>query len=425
MKNKKPKSTGNQKTKEICIRYYTYEGKKYIEVFVQKRDKKGQMKSRRSRFTESGTRISSLVVAEKIKASLRRQLEIELDRVTIHSWESWFNEAIMQMRAEGLRESTISNYKKNLEKWLDPSWGQRDLGSFTRDDVYHLLYESLPKKDASSSIRNNVHKGVHKIFEMALNQGEIIRNPAKGLRVKVTQDEGLALTSDEVEILLSKGRDINHEYYPHWVLALMTGMRNGELYALRWSDIDFTSGVIQVSRQFTSKDGVHLPKRGRKRTIDLSSELDSFLHQIKLKYGLAKQKMWSWSGNCNSNYGAARKKEYFVWDDLILPRMRSWKQGMQAAELKNFCRQIGIKEIKFHDLRATHITSLLSNGVAISKVMRQAGHSRMTTTDGYHRLAGVEVKGITQKLGYHVPTKTEEAKDCTDNVIQLFPNKST
>ena len=102
--------------------------------------------------------------------------------------------------------------------------------------------------------------------------------------------------------------------------------------------------------------------------------------------------------------------------------MRSWTLGAQAKELKEFCRKIGIREAKFHDLRATHITNLLSNGVSISKVMRQVGHSRMQTTDAYHRLAGVEIKGITENLGFSVPA-SQEVDD--GKVIDLFSRRTS
>ncbi len=54
--------------------------------------------------------------------------------------------------------------------------------------------------------------------------------------------------------------------------------------------------------------------------------------------------------------------------------------------------------------------------------MHQVGHSQLKTTDAYHRLAGVEVKGITGNLGFGVPCQNSESED---NVISLFPNRAT
>lgn len=417
----KESSKDNHRVKGICVSRYIYNGKTYLEVLIQKRDKRGRNRRRKARFTSSGKRITSLVVAEQVKAKLRRELESELGQVTTHSWATWFAKTIRQMRREGLKENTIVNCEKVMNKWLDIAWKEKDLESFSRDDVYKLIYEDAFKKGASDSIRHNIHKGVHKVFERAVECGEIKSNPARGIKVTVSRKEALVLTTKEVEVLLSSAKAVGHDYYPHWVLALMTGMRNGELYALRWHDIDFDAGIIQVFRQFTSKDGVHSPKRGKKRPIDLSPNLVSFLYEIKSLYGLSKQKLWAWKENDQSLNGEVKEKQYFVWDDLVLPRLSSWRNGMQAEELGDFCQKIGIKPIKFHDLRATHITNLLSNGVAISRVMKQVGHSRMSTTDGYNRLAGVEVKGVTSNLNYHIP-KTN-VTDTGAKVFQLFPNK--
>ncbi|MCP4912806.1 MAG: tyrosine-type recombinase/integrase [Oligoflexia bacterium] len=72
-----------------------------------------------------------------------------------------------------------------------------------------------------------------------------------------------------------------------------------------------------------------------------------------------------------------------------------------------FCRQIGITEIKFHDLRATFITNALTQGVSLPQVMSIVDHARTSTTDEYLRLAGVNVKGATDQISYSLPLKDE------------------
>lgn len=60
-------------------------------------------------------------------------------------------------------------------------------------------------------------------------------------------------------------------------------------------------------------------------------------------------------------------------DDLVLPRLDEWTNGMQAQVTKEFCEAIGVTPIKFHDLRATFITNLLASGVPLVKVMAIVG----------------------------------------------------
>ena len=427
------------KEKDVCIKNYTHGGKSYMEVIVQKRDKKGNKKKRTSRFTKSGKRISSLSAAESVKTQLRAELDELIGNRSVYTWSQWQKKALEDMRREGFKESTVQNYERILNKWIDPYWQEKSLSSFTRDDVYEFIHSYLDSRLASDWSRHNVYKAVRRFFEMAVEYGEIDRNPARGIRVHTPSEEGEVLTPGEVETLLLKAKQISHDYYPHWALALMTGMRNGELYALRWSNIDLEAGVIHVVEQFTNKDGIHLPKRGKKRPIDLNSELRMFLLNLKRAYGVQKERLWSWETDAQlvnrvvngketgeKVHKKIKVKKYFERDDLVLPRMRSWRQGMQAKELRVFCRQIGLREVKFHDLRATYITNLLSNGVAISKVMKQVGHSRMATTDSYHRLTGVEVKGVSDKLSYKMPLVDDHLDDENyENVVSLFPAKSS
>jgi integrase len=76
---------------------------------------------------------------------------------------------------------------------------------------------------------------------------------------------------------------------------------------------------------------------------------------------------------------------------------------MQAKVTRDFCKAIGVTQVKFHDLRATFITNLLSRDVPLAQVMSVVGHSDLDTTNVYMRKAGVEVKGSTESLGYKLP----------------------
>jgi integrase len=78
--------------------------------------------------------------------------------------------------------------------------------------------------------------------------------------------------------------------------------------------------------------------------------------------------------------------------------------------LRDFCEGIGITSVKFHDLRATFITRMLSQGVPLAVVMAIVGHSSIKTTQAYLRLAGLELKGATDKLDIELPADTATGK---------------
>ena len=420
---------------DCSVSEYTLNGKKFYEVKVQKKDKLGNQRKKSSRFTKSGKRITSLVVVNQVKLGLKEEIKALVDKGTIYTWQTWIDTCIVRMRRQGFKESTLIDYVGVLNKWTDPSWSHKLLSDISREDVEKYLGSYLINKNATNWSRRSLQKKLHRLFEMALDEGEITQNPARGIKIHADKDSGIAFSSTEVQILLEKAKAINHSYYPHWVIALLTGMRNGELFALSYRQIDFDANTIFVNEQYTSKDGLHYPKRGKERTIDLGPELKSFIQGLKSTIGPQSQKLWKYEYHtCEVDEMIGKRKTGrkiakdvgtkipVLKDDLILPRIRSWSMGGQAKELRDFCRRIGIREAKFHDLRATHITNLLSNGVSISKVMRQVGHSKMQTTDAYHRLAGVEIKGITENLGFSVPVPEEEHDG---KVIDLFSRRTS
>lgn len=104
--------------------------------------------------------------------------------------------------------------------------------------------------------------------------------------------------------------------------------------------------------------------------------------------------------------------------NFVLPRIDKWDKGEQARELRMFLSGLGLPAIRFHDLRATWATLLLSKGVEPIKVMIMGGWKDLTTMQFYVRKAGVDIKGITQCLDLHNPS-TESAK-----VLDFGPRSS-
>ena len=102
-------------------------------------------------------------------------------------------------------------------------------------------------------------------------------------------------------------------------------------------------------------------------------------------------------------------------DNKVLEANKVWTQGSQAKVLKDFCKEIGITPIKFHDLRATFITQLLIKGVPLAKVMNIVGHSTIKTTMRYLRLVAQDTQGATDALDITLPEENN-----IDNVINLF-----
>jgi integrase len=272
------------------------------------------------------------------------------------------------------RNSTYMNYNFNLNKWVNPVWKDRFIDEITSGDVHNLIFEHVT--GVSSYTKRGLIKIIKRIFNLAIEQGVLIRNPAVGIKVKVADPNQAVLNKNEIEIFLKEAKSINHKFYPHWTLALLTGMRSGELHALRWTDIDFVTGFINISKAWTRYNGEGPTKTAKNRVYPISKECRKFLQELKLKAAGA---------------------------EFVLPRLWEWSQGNQGQITREFCKGIGITSITFHDLRATFITQMLNNGVPLSKVMAIVGHSSLKTTQGYLRLCGKDVEGATEELGVIVP----------------------
>jgi integrase len=157
-------------------------------------------------------------------------------------------------------------------------------------------------------------------------------------------------------------------------LAIYTGLRNGELYALKWDRIDLENNLIKVDRSWNNKDGFKSTKSGHDRLVDIAPELRTFLLDLKLKT---------------------------THTSFVLPRIGRWDKGEQARELQMFLIALGLPVIRFHDLRATWCTLMLSRGVEPAKVMAMAGWKEFATMDRYIREAGIDIKGACSVLKIH------------------------
>jgi integrase len=172
--------------------------------------------------------------------------------------------------------------------------------------------------------------------------------------------------------LLGEAKALNHPWYHTWALALLTGMRNGELYALTWSDVDWESATISVTQSYNSRRrAIKSTKSGDWRSVPISSQLGEVLRDLKTLTG---KSQW------------------------ILPRLPGWEKGIQARELRKFCQGIGLPSVKFHTLRACFATQLIRNGVPPIQLQKICGWKDLETMQRYIRLAGIDTTGATESL---------------------------
>lgn len=154
----------------------------------------------------------------------------------------------------GLKETTFLNYKYMYEMFVRDDIGKVKLCDVKKSDIRAYYNRLIEERKLKFSTIDNIHTVLHQVLDMAVDDEYIRNNPSnKALtelkRVHERDTKHIrALTIQEQELLerfLEK--DPRHmRWYPVFTVMMWTGMRVGELTALRWSNVDFERNVIHV-----------------------------------------------------------------------------------------------------------------------------------------------------------------------------------
>jgi integrase len=281
------------------------------------------------------------------------------------------------------RPHTVSAYRALVRQHILPH-----LGGMHLQDIQpaHLKQLYLFKKEEGRGARTVqvIHMVMHAVLKQAVKEGILGRNPADAVdRPKVEVTERKILTEEQAQhlIIATTGTRYGTLIY----LALMTGMREGELLGLKWSDVDWTKGQLHVQRQLQvmKVDGsVMVPpktKAGR-RHIKLGQGTLERLALHRKQQELQKEER------------GARWEE----NDLIFPNTlgKPMSSRNMYDDYKCLLSENGLPDINFHALRHTSLSFLLDMGTPVNTVQQRAGHSKASvTTDTYgHSLGHSEIE---------------------------------
>ncbi|MFZ3171924.1 MAG: site-specific integrase [Carboxydocellales bacterium] len=228
------------------------------------------------------------------------------------------------------------------------------------------------------------HRVIHRILETAVKQEMVTRNVADLIELPTVAEkskEDVAILNEEQIRQLEKYLAPNSPYYSMIYLSVRTGLRRGELLALKWSDVDLAKATLQVnhSLSYTKETGLQFkaPKTKKsRRTIDISPECVTFLKQLR-KSQLENKLLLG--------------PEYADFNLIFCaPNGRTWHPDTISSWFTPFLKKIGLPALSFHCLRHTHASLLLKAGVDIKVISERLGHSSIRVTyDVYaHLLPG-------------------------------------
>ena len=238
--------------------------------------------------------------------------------------------------------------------------------NISKKDIHNLIIE-IKNKGVTNKTINGIITFVIAVLnysvEMDLLKGYIVPKIKKLVQVK---PEIHFLNETQMKVFLEIAK--TDRFYAFFATALYTGMRRGELLALEWSDIDFKNSQLKVNKQLYK--GITQPtKTNKERIIDIPLNLLDILRKEKQECNLLTK---------------------YVFHGLKgQPIHPYYMEEKHFHPIINACNKIldeenQIRKFRFHDLRHTYATYLLSNGVPVKYVQKQLGHaSAKMTLDVY------------------------------------------
>ncbi len=321
-------------------------------------------------------RIRTKSEAERVYRELIVSVNDKIRRKTIPDWPTAVEAYLKHALNEGFMSITIENYRLCLTAHTFGPWCDKLIDQISTDEIRELIRGK--EKSHSVSTQKSILKMIRGVFKYAVEKNFVSRDPTPHMKFRIGDKIKRVLAESQASMLLHKAQELNSEWYPIWAMALYTGMRNGELYALTWDKVSFERNFVLVDTSWNNKDGFKSTKTGDDRIIDIAPHLLSLLKELKLQ-------------------SADRA--------FVLPRIQKWDDGYQAEVLRQFLIGINIPPVRFHDLRASWATMLLNKGVEPVKVMAMGGWKDIKTMMIYMRKAGVDIKGSASCLTFHEPNR--------------------
>ncbi len=299
---------------------------------------------------------------------------------------------IENMHKDGIRVSTYVKYKKNI-KYIVDELGDVWLQKLTPEQVRRFYTKMGTKKEKggkglSSKTVSSIHGVLHLALKNAVRWNYVSRNVCDLVTPpRIVSREVTPLTLEQAHTLLEGVRE--HRLEVLLTMAVVTGMRRGELLALRWSNIEFDRQTLLVLHTVD-----YIPHYGYvetepktkagKRLISLPSFLIDMLKEHRIQQLERRLKVGD------------------AWEnrDLVFPDLHGgyFNSNYLLRMFKKLLQEVGVPHMHFHDLRHSAATILLSMGVNMKVVQELLGHSDIAITLGlYSHLLPTMQKEVVDK----------------------------
>jgi integrase len=308
----------------------------------------------------------------------------EESRMTLGEWlTKWLEE----YKAPMIRESTAARYRHMINNHIIPNLGSKIITQVATQDI-QKMYNKLKRSgrmekhkvhghELSNSMVRAIHMMLHEAMEYAMREHVILKNPTEGTTIpKAAAKEMQILTEAQIQTFIETIKK-DSLWYDFFYLELMTGLREGEICALKWSDFDAAEGKLHISRTLHRDGTTGDPKTyGGTRSITLPKSVADMLRERK-----------------------QTAKSEWIFPNPLKPENAVTGQAAYNR-LKKILKECNLPSIRFHDLRHTFATQAIAGGVDPKSLSHLLGHTKASfSLDRYTHVTNEMQAGAAAVMG--------------------------
>jgi integrase len=355
---------------------------------------------RRKWHSFAGTKRQAQIECARLISEMQRGTYLEPNKTTVAQFlDKWLADVKPRVSSK-----THERYEQICHKNIVPLLGAVPLARLRPEHISEAYAKALAtgRRKGDGGLSPRTVRQMHAIVKSALAQAVrwdiLVRNPAAAVRGPkagraAMQTYDLEQTAELIEV--ARGTRV---FIPI-LLAVLGGLRRGEIAALRWRQVDLAAAqlaVVQSAEQTSTGVRYKEPKSGRARTIALSATLVTELGARRMQQ--AEELL---------RFGKRLSDDDFVVTQADGSPLRPHSLGQEWVRF--LARHSSLPRIRFHDLRHAHATHLLASGIHPKVASERLGHSKV---------------GITLDLYSHVlPNMQADAAAIVDGALRAVLNK--
>lgn len=324
---------------------------------------------------------TKIEVVDKIAEFKARQNLDDIPNDDKITFEEWFYNYLFQFRKHDMKPSTFDRYYGIYNNYVLASpIGKKKLIDLRTID-FQKYYTALLKDKPVSNVKS-INRYISTCINEAVRQGYISKNYTVNVRLpKVEESETITVLSiEEQKAFVEYIKNNSVELKNFFILALGTGMRQGEIMGLKWNDINFKDKTIKINRSLKKVTFIHADGTRKSEYIEQTPKTKSSIREIPISESIYKcLKDQEKKQKLNKLYidNSIYIESDYVFTDKIGNTIDKNKPN---RHFRAILKELNIKPIKFHSLRHTFATRLFEKDIPVKTVQALLGHKDINTT---------------------------------------------